>query len=322
MVDSIDNLLTSPWRSVVVLLAVRLKIFTILADKKMAIEELADRCQVIPHLLKFLLDACTSLGLLHSQNDRYANTQFSKEYLREGNSHYVGDLIQLQFHELPKWTSLYEIFKGKDPVEEKTLDKKQLHRTFIKAMHNLGLLGEAEALKNAVDLSGCKRLVDVGGGSGIYSVFLCRKFPELHANILDKRETLAITNQIISLYEESKRIILREADIIKDSYGLSVDAVLLSDVIYDETEALSILERARECLCRNGILMIRGYYFNSERSGPIWGSLFALGQLAFDPRRNILTVSELENIVCRFGFTLIKSAPLTERSYLLTYRKD
>ena len=55
MNDSIFNLTSAPWTIVVLYTAIRLKIFTILADKKMTVDELALNCNARAHLLKPLL---------------------------------------------------------------------------------------------------------------------------------------------------------------------------------------------------------------------------------------------------------------------------
>lgn len=315
---SISDLLIAPWTTCVVFTAVRLKIFTILSDKMMTAEELSSNCRATPHLLEPLLDACVSLGLLDLQNEKYINSHFSRVYLVEGQPRYVGDLIQLQYNESKQWDRLYNIIIES---EDEELTDKVKHRTFIKAMNNLGMLGEAEALRDSVELSGCKAMVDAGGGSGLYSIVLCQKYPELRSIILDKRDTLIVTKEIIESYNEKERITLREVDITKESLGENIDVVLLSDVIYDELEAVRILRNAWNCLCQNGILIIRGYYSDPDNSKPLFGALFFINQLVFDPDRKIMTISSLQKNIRNIGFTVTKISPLTERSFIIIAKK-
>jgi methylase of polypeptide subunit release factors len=82
--------------------------------------------------------------------------------------------------------------------------------------NNIGNLGEAEALKDMVDLSGCKSMIDAGGGSGLYSVALCQKYPELHSTILDVKDTLAVAKEMIEDRQEKRRIVLREGDFLEN----------------------------------------------------------------------------------------------------------
>ena len=51
----------------------------------------------------------------------------------------------------------------------------------------------SDRYKNYIDLSGCKTLLDIGGGSGLYSISFCKKYQGLHSTILDKAETLITT---------------------------------------------------------------------------------------------------------------------------------
>lgn len=145
--NSILDLITVPWVTCVLFAAVRLRIFTVLSNQAMTAEEIASKCGAILHLLKPLLDTCVIIGLLQSHNDTYANTHFSKEYLVDGEQHYVGDLIELQHLEFSQWEQLAEIIADKQASEKAKLSEEMNYSTFIKAMNNLGMLGEAEALK-------------------------------------------------------------------------------------------------------------------------------------------------------------------------------
>ena len=319
--NSILDLITVPWVTCVLFAAVRHRTFTILSNQTMTAKEIASKCGAIPHLLTPLLNACVSLGLLQSNNNVYSNTHFSAEYLVDGEPHYVGDLIELQHLEFSQWEQLADIIAHRQKSDQAKPPEAMNYSTFIKAMNNLGMLGEAEALKNQVDLSGCKEMVDAGGGSGLYSVMLCQKFQGLRSTILDVKETLAITEKMISTYPEKNRINLREADITKDPFGNNIDAVLLSDVIYDELTAMPVLRNAWNCLHPDGILIIRGYYSDPEMTKPLFGALFVLNQIVFDPERTIMTISTLQENVTKTGFTLIKTSPLTDRSFIIIAKK-
>jgi predicted O-methyltransferase YrrM len=318
MENTIYDLISAPWKVNVVFTAVRLKIFTILSNQILTVEEIASECGAISHLLKPLLDACVSIGLLVLQNEKYMNSHFSRVCLVEGASQYIGNLIELQYDESKHWNKLYDIILSSKSRMAKKGSGDDKHRTFITAMNNLGMLGEADALRNLVDLSEYKELVDAGGGSGLYSVYFCQKYPTLRITILDKSETLRITKELIADYKEKDRINLREANIVKDSFGENVDAVLLSDVIYDETIAKPVLKNAWNSLQKDGLLIIRGYYSDPERSKPLFGALFVLNQLVFDSSRNVMTISALQKNVTENGFKILKLSPLTELSFVLT----
>ncbi|MGB6033937.1 MAG: methyltransferase [Bacteroidota bacterium] len=319
MLTSVSDLLVAPWTNAVVSTAVRLDVFSICSGSLMTVDGIASRCGALPNRLERLLDACSAMGFLVRKDGKYMNTHFSSVYFVEGEPLYVGDLIKLQYNESRQWDTLYAVILGSDTRVEDSQETR--HRIFIKAMHNLGSLGEAEALAKAVDLSSCTRMIDAGGGSGIYSVALCRAYPRLNATILDKKETLVITTEMLSNYEESNRITLREADIEKDSFGEDIDAVLLSDVIYNVSTAELVFRNVRGCLRKKGQLILRGYYADPEHANPLFGALFRAGELVFDPDRRVPTLSLLEEKVLASGFSIIRKAPLTERSFIVIAEK-
>ncbi len=164
-------------------------------------------------------------------------------------------------------------------------------------------------------------MTDAGGGSGLYSVALCQKYPDLESTILDVQDTLTVTRKLIVDRPERKQIILKEGNFLKDPLGENIDAVLLSDVMYENSEAKIILQNAWNSLTQNGVLIVRGYYADPERSGPLFGALFAVKNLADDPKRNIMTISMLEKNVREIGFKNIKVKPLTEFSFVLISKK-
>jgi predicted nicotinamide N-methyase len=321
--NTISDLVLAPWTTSAVFVAIRLKIFSFLSDKKMTIDELASKCQAIPGFLKALMDVCVSMGLVECENDTYMNSHFSQVYFAEGEPFYVGDFIDIVYTESLQWYKLIDIIKGKKKGKEEQPSEifNYSRYKFIKAMNNIGMLGEAEALKHTVDLSWCKEMIDAGGGSGLFSIALCQKFPELKSTILDMNETLAVTKEMVAGFKEKERITLRETDIIKDSFGQHIDVVLLSDVIYNESTAIPVLKNAWNCLRQNGLLIIRGYYSDPEKSRPLFGALFVLKQFVDDPGQKIMTISSLEKNVSDIGFTITRVSPLTERSFVLIARK-
>lgn len=318
MENSIFDLVTAPWKTAILNSAVRLKIFTVLSERRMRVEELTAQTGADEVYLQAVLNALVCMGLLHNQNGGYKNSHLSRIYFVEGEPYFMGDFIQLLINESSSWNNLFSMMSGGKEITDHPGDS---HKTFIKAMHNMAMFGEVNALINCVDFSDCYNMVDAGGGSGIYSVSLCQKYPDLNCVILDRHETLAVTRELISKHKERERIELRECDITRDRLGDNIDAVLLSDVTYDDVEAGMILRNAWHCLRTNGRLVIRGYYFDPQSSTPLFGALFAMNQLVFDSSRKILTLPSLRDLIEESGYVVSKISPLTERSFLIIATK-
>ncbi|GAG02071.1 unnamed protein product, partial [marine sediment metagenome] len=214
--------------------ASRLGVFDLLAGGGMSAPQLAERARAKSPVFAVLLDACVAMGLLRVKEGIYTNSHLSNVHLVKGRPHYVGDYLHVQAIESAGWQRLHEvIIQGGTPAQYGVDTSVETDR-FTMAMNNLAMLGEAEALASAVDLSGRKTMADVGCGSGMYSVVLCRHNRDLHSTLLDRDEVLATAQRIV---EESKlqgRISTRRVDITKDPYGENLDVVLLSDVLYQD----------------------------------------------------------------------------------------
>jgi hypothetical protein len=319
MKELLSRLIIAPWTTMAVFTAVRLNVFSVIKDKHMSVEEIAARTDSHPDILKFLLRVCEGMGFLTCEGDRFGNTSFSTKYLVESQPHYVGDLIKLQFHEMENWNNLYNIIsknKFEDDSEEVT------HRTFIKAMNNLGHTGEVAALTDVVDLSTCQRVADFGGGSGLYSIALCQKYPQLQVTLLDKKETLEVTKEYLADTSVKSRFFLQEADIVMELLENKFDAVLLSDVVYNDRIAKPVLKNAYNCLNSGGQLIVRGYYSDPGGKDSLFSRLFVLQEVVFDPKREVLDMPGLVESVKKSGFDITYRGQLTERSQILLAKKQ
>jgi len=318
---SLMDTLLSTWTNRVLFTAVRLRIFTILADQTMTVEEISSGMETATQHLKPFLDACASLDLLLYQAGKYRNSQFSQVHLVEGEPGYIGDFLQQVSAESKQWDDLYGLITGSDDEPSDHHKGEPDRRKFTLAMNNIGMLGEAEALADAVDLGDCRKMVDVGGGSGLYSVYLCRKNPHLRSVVIDKKETLVATRELIAGCEEEDRIELLEADMAIDPLGENIDAILLSDVLYESSFAEKVLKNARTSLRDNGLLIIRGYYYDPENPKSRFSALFRLNMIVFTHSGSILTLPSMKKKVADMGFTITRITPLTGLSSLILARK-
>jgi SAM-dependent methyltransferase len=317
--NSVLELAFSPWSMYAVFAASRLRIFTLLRSRPMTVSELSQHLQADDKLLPALLDVCVAMGLLHRDRGGYVNSHLSESCLVEGAPLYLGNIIELQSIESATWQRLYDVVAGKGSAEQKLSPSQAEPRLFTLAMDDIARQGEAAALAAAVDLSACRTMVDVGCGSGAYSATLCLRNPSLRATLLDLPEVLDTTREVIQTYGLGDRIETKAVDMTSDAFGKSFDAVLLSDVLYqNKATCLTILRSAYKALASGGRLIVRGYYSDPGGSESLFGALFVVHLLLSDPSRDPLSVSALKSWVNEAGFKDLKIFALTERSTCLT----
>ena len=193
--------------------AVKLGVFTELAEQPKTALQLAASSGAKPELLDKILIACTAMELLQKQGGQYQNTPLSAEYLVEGKPLYQGDIIRHGAGVWEFWDQLPQAVLEHPSGPE---NEQQAHRHFILGMHNITMGGRGQLFLDAVDLSGRRQLFDVGGGPGTYSILACKKYPDLKATLFDLPETVEIAEEMIQKEGLSNRISVRRGSWEKD----------------------------------------------------------------------------------------------------------
>ena len=105
-------------------------------------------------------------------------------------------------------------------------------RDFQGGMITLARMGADEIAAKVRLPRTARRLLDVGGGHGLYSVALCRRYPQLSATVFDLPEALKAARTTIAAGEMSDRVELRAGDFWKDDLGSDYDTVLLFNIVH------------------------------------------------------------------------------------------
>ena len=282
--DVIIDLAVAYRSSMILFAATELKVFTHLADGPQTPLQVAERCGAHPRPLEMLLNCCVAYGLLEREEDRYGNTSEAGAYLVEGERAFIGSGLKYSEDLYPAWGKLTELARTNRPVvaaEEYTGDDPDKTRNFVYGMHNRAL-GFSAALPYGVDLTGRKRLLDVGGGPGTYSIILVKATDSLRSTVMDLPGVLEISKEIIANYGLSDRIETLPGNYITDEFQAGNDVVLLSGMMHRETEKTCrmLLEKSYASLDAGGMVVVSDVFFDDERhDSPRFTTHFALNMM-------------------------------------------
>ena len=281
----------------VLLTAARLKIFDIVGEIGLSADDVAAKLNSDKGAAEVFLDAVVSLGLLKKKRDQYFNTEKGKEVFISGKERCLGDMIVLQDVMWNAWSKLEESIISGRPARKPDMfqGEKEETRNFILAMNNTAI-GIAPKVSKVIDLSDCKSLIDIGGGSGAYSVFFCKANRELEAVILDLPGTLEVTKELISNLDISHRIKLMEGDFNKQIEG-KYDAAFLSNIIHceGERENIALIKRVYNALNSGGKIIIQDFMLDGNKTSPAFPALFSLNMLLFTENGRSYSFQEIEN---------------------------
>src|SRR5208282_705668 len=151
--------------------------------------------------------------------------------------------------------------------------------------HRNGLLHNAKAraplVVKALGTAGVRRILDLGGGSGAYSIAFAKACPYVQCEILDIPEVVPLTSEYVSQAGVSTQISLRAGDMLQDDFGSGYDIIMLNAIchMFSEEQNRHIFRRARQALAPKGRLVVQDFVLNSDKTGPQQAALFSLNML-------------------------------------------
>ena len=309
------------WHSKVLHVANRLDVFNRLAGRAATAEELARETGADPRGLDILLVAATSLGLLERKNGRYSNSPLAKTFLVKTSPRYQGGIVSMFEDWYPTWGKLYDaVVTGKPPVEKPHDQGDDATRTYIYGMHYRGR-AQAELLAKKIPLKGRKRLVDIAGGPGTFSIMLCKHNKGLKATVIDRPQTLRVTREIIASYKMDGRVGTQEGDYLGDTFGTDYDAALLSSMFNQESPTVvkEILRKTHQALAPGGLVIVQEQLLNDEKTGPSLAALIGVNQLLHTPGGAAYSGQEMAEWMAEVGFGTVRRVPMPSPSPFIVF---
>lgn len=263
--------------------ALKLKLFEALAAGERDAAGLAAATGCDQRAVMILANAMVALELLAKDAARYRLSETARRYLIESSDEFLGGMISFDEAIFPLWVRLEDSVRSGAPVRAADMYQSKPEETarFIRAMDSLvRARGDARYLASILDLSGAEVVVDVGGGPGTYLVEFVNRWPNLRAAICDLPATLAAARDVLAergaLVRD--RIELLSFDYRSDEIPIRCGAILLSNIIHSENEAINqtLAHKCFRALNPGGRLIIKDHILNRELTEPAAGALFSL----------------------------------------------
>jgi predicted O-methyltransferase YrrM len=224
----------------------------------------------------------------------------AREHLLPGGTFYMGDFLGLSAGN-PGVKAVVERLKTNRPASAKpdegaayifregidsAMDRENSARNLTLALSGRAR-NVAPFLADRSDLSASKLLLDIGGGSGIYSIAFLQKCPRLEAVVWDRPEVLKVALEFAGEYGVADRLQCVSGDMFADPMPEGVDVMLLSNILHDwdVPECRKILKRCFESLPAGGRVLIHDVFLNDDLGGPLNLALYSAGLFAITEGR-------------------------------------
>jgi len=314
---------------------VEFRLFDHLRDQPGTLGDLCRHFEWHPRPADVLLTLCLGNGYLEQdENGVFSPSALAREHLCNDSpwdlSGYYASL-----RDRPVVADYVRVLRSGRPAHWSGLDeagddwhgamlKDEFAKTFTAAMDCRGVyLGKKLADTLAPELAVSAKLLDIGGGSGVYACALAANAPALAAVVLEQAPVDAIARDHIARRGFADRVTVATGNMFTDPWPAGCDLHLFSNVMHDwdVPDILTLLRRSQDFLAPGGLVLIHETFLDADKKGPLPVAEYSC-ILAHSTQGRCYSVAEMADYLDETGFRFL-SHRLTggDRSVILAERK-
>jgi (2Fe-2S) ferredoxin/predicted O-methyltransferase YrrM len=318
--DRLNEMIRGFMPSRCVLTALELDIFTAVGDGANA-EQVGTRIHANARAAGILLGALVSLGLLAKTGDEYKNTPETARFFVQGSKDNQRNGLLHSANIWHRWSTLTEVVRRGTHIPIDAASTPEWTTNFIAGMQR-NSKDRAPLIVKALGTTGVRRILDLGGGSGSYSIAFAKASPEAQCEILDLPEVVPLTTEYVSKAGVAEQVSIRAGDMLHDDFGSGYDIVMLNAIchMFSEEQNLDIFRRARKALAQNGRLVVQDFILNPDKTGPQHAALFSVNMLVGTDAGASYSEVEYASWMKAAGFTEVNRIKLPGPSDLIVGR--
>jgi len=284
---------------------VSLGIFDALAERDDDADGLAARLDLDPQGVDALCVGLHSMGYLDQRGGLYRNGRQATRHLVTGAPEPMAETIGTFSYDM--WD-----FMGRLEETVRSGEAAGIHdhepgdpwwESYMRGLFELANLRAPQVVR-LIGAEQPRRLLDIAGGHGAYSLAMCRRHEGLRATVLDLEGAAQVGRKIVASQPDAERVRFEVGDMFEADLGIGYDVVMANSILhhFDAETNIRLLKRAREALAPGGTVAIveqerppKGK--RGQQIGGLTGVLFYVTS-----RARTYTGAELEEFVRAAGF--------------------
>lgn len=296
--------------------AVRLDLFTVIAEGAGDPPTLAARCAASARGLRILCDYLAVLGFLRKEGTVYRLGRDAAMFLDRRSPAYLGSIGDFLLD--PAMTELFL----KDPVATvrnggseglgSVSPENPIWIRFARAMAPFvapqarmvaALLGERAPPR---------KVLDIAAGHGLFGIAVAEAYPDAEVIAVDWAPVLEVARENAAKAGVADRLRVLPGSAFEVEYGTGFDVVLLPNFLhhFDAPTCVALLRKVRAALADGGRVVAVEFVPNEDRVSPPIPAMFAYVMLSTTPSGDAYTFAELERMFRSAGFTRVELSPL------------
>ncbi len=252
-----------------------LGLFAALEEKPEDAQTLGVKLNVSKRAMEGLASMLACLGLLDHADGKYCLNAKSRTYLLPGSPYYWGDFFKLIRARPMIHSELVETLRNDRPschdasLYELSEADEARAADFTAAMHNV-TLGVSQATAELEAFDGVRRLLDVGGGSGSFSVSLAAKRPDVACTIFELANVCKAAAKYIREARLEDRVKTWAGNFFTDDWPAGHDAFFFSNIFHNwpYDDCLALGRKAFAAAPSGGRIFLQEMLLHDGRPGP------------------------------------------------------
>ena len=252
-----------------IMAAAELGIYEAIGKSSKTANEIATACHTHTHATKQLLNCLVGVGYLNWKDEKYSlKTKYYKWLLKESDGNLIGKL-RFQLVEWNWISKLEDYVSTGNPLQFHSSMNEKEWNLYQEGMRDLSI-NSAKELAGKIPLAkNANRMLDIGGSHGLYSIELCKKYPDLKSTILELPGAIESASAIAKRYDTTGRVSYVEGNALNDNLGSEqYDLVMINNVVHhfsaEQNNTLAI--KIARALKPGGIYII-GEFIRAEKPG-------------------------------------------------------
>ena len=305
---TIEFLSQAVYPSMALLAGMQLDLFSALKEGNLTCDQLSEAMDVRSGKLRPLLFALVNVRLLETDGETFRNTAEADTYLVRGRREFMGDRHLL-------WSDIWRaalstgesIRRGRPQAKHdfSTMTDDQL-LAFFSGLHP-NALAEGRRFAQQHDLSGCRRFLDAGGGSGGFAIGVAEVCPEIEATVVDLPNVAPVTRHFVQT-AATDRVRVLAADLSEELLLGSFDVAVLKNLlqVMDQSSAQQVVRHVFQALDPGGLIYLTGHILDDSRLTPSESVAFNLVFLNIYEEGQAYTQKEYSDWLTVAGFEKVR----------------
>ncbi|WP_329081885.1 MULTISPECIES: methyltransferase [unclassified Streptosporangium] len=309
----------------VLLSALELRVFAVLAEQPLTEPQLRERLGLHPRASRDFFDTLVALGLLVREGERYSNTPVTGRFLDPGEPAYVGGFLERSDRILyPAWGDLTEALRtGKPRVDNafrEMLEDPARLSSYLGMMDALSTM-LAPLIANSFDWKSVKTYADIGGARGNLVSRVAREHEHLDVHVFDLPPMEKAFHAHTELLGVADRATFHPGDFFADPLP-EADVLTIGHVLHNwsPAERRVLVEKAFQAVHPGGALIVYDRMLADEPTDPE-NLVISLDMLLTTEGGSEYPVGECREWMEEAGFTVESVKPLGDHDTLIVARK-